>query len=148
MLLLDSTDGGTAAVSIYSDGLLSPGSLLGTLTSGTGASSTLTPVTFSTSGLSLAADATYWVVLQATSGSVDWAWTDDNTGSGVGYQGAWGISSDAGSTWFTDDTYPTQFSVDAAVASTATPEPDTLTLAFAGALLAGVFLKTKGRGKK
>ncbi len=147
-LLLDSTDGGTAAVSIYSDGLLSPGSLVGTLASSTSAGSTLTPLTFSTSGLSLAADATYWVVLQATSGSVDWAWTDDNTGSGVGYQGTWGISSDAGTTWFTDDIYPTQFSVDATVANTATPEPDALTMVFAGALLVGTFLKTRGGGKR
>ena len=145
-LLLDSTDGGSAAVSVYSNGLLAPGSLLGTLTSSDSLSSALTPVTFSNGGLSLAADSTYWVVLQALGGSVDWAWTDDNTGTGVGYQGAWGTSSDAGLTWFTDDIYPTQLSVNAAAASTATPEPDALTLWFAGALLVGTFLKTRKRG--
>ena len=147
-LLLDSTDSGTAAVSIYSDGLLSPGSLVGTLTSSASIGNSLTPTTFSTSGLSLPANATYWVVLQATAGSVDWAWTEDNSGTGVGYQGTWGISNDAGATWFTDDTYPTQLSVEAAVANAATPEPDTLTMTFAGALLVGVFFKTIKGGKR
>ena len=68
-------------------------------------------------GISLAADTTYWVVLNAPTGSFDWGWTADNTGNGVGFQVAWSQSDDAGGTWFTADDYPFRMSVSASASA-------------------------------
>jgi hypothetical protein len=114
-LKLASTVTGSATLRLYTDGGLQPGTLVGTLTSPTSYSTTLADTTFTSGSLMLAANTTYWLVLSATSGSFDWAWTTDNTGTGVGFQHVWGESEDAGETWFTLDVYPTQFSVTASL---------------------------------
>jgi hypothetical protein len=132
-LLLSNPTTGKAELDIYDDGGLQPGSLVGKLVSPVSYSSGLTATTFTTSGINLSANSNYWVVLKATSGEFDWAWTTDNTGTGAGFQGTWGNSSDAGSTWFTYGIYPTQMSV--SVASTAVPEPGSLALCGAGAVV-------------
>jgi hypothetical protein len=132
-LLLSNPTTGKAELDIYDDGGLQPGSLVGTLDSPSSYSSGLTATTFTTSGINLSANSNYWVVLKATSGEFDWAWTTDNTGTGAGFQGTWGNSSDAGSTWFTYGIYPTQMSV--SVAPTAVPEPGSLALCGAGAVV-------------
>src|SRR5205807_3337578 len=111
----------------YSDGNLEPGSSLGTLISPSSYSSSLATTTFSTSGMTLSPNSTYWLVLSANSGEFDWAWTSDNTGSGIGFQHTWGESDDAGATWFTFDTFPTQFSV----AATPVGEPRSIALLLA-----------------
>ena len=48
-------------------------------------------------------------------------------GTGAGYQNTWGSSDDAGTSWFTYDSYPTQMNVVLA-GSAAVPEPGSLTL--------------------
>jgi hypothetical protein len=110
----------------------------------------LSDTVFGSSGsISLASNSTYWLVLTALSGSFDWAWTNDNTGTGAGFQDTWGISSDTGNTWFTDDVYPLQFSVDAGPdAATLTPEPDNLTLGFAGLFVIVAFFASRRRYHK
>lgn len=138
ILLLSNPTSGVAEVDLYSNGLLQPGSLVGTLTSPGNYSTSLSNTTFSSSGLTLSANSTYWIVLKALSGEFDWAWTADNSGTGIGFQGAWGVSTDAGSTWFTYATYPTQFSVTTAAA--AVPEPGTEWLAIGGLLIGAVVL--------
>ena len=115
---------GEAEVDIYSDSVLEPGSLLGRLTLAGTYSSTATATTFTASGINLAANTNYWVVLKAVAGQFDWSWTLDNTGSGAGYQNTWGSTDDSGSTWFTYDTYPTQMNV-TLVSPSAVPEPST-----------------------
>jgi hypothetical protein len=110
-LLLDQITAGSATVKIYSDGGLQPGSLVGTLTSPASYSATLAKTTFTSSGISLSANSTYWVVLVANSGSFGWSWTTTDTGSGTGFVGGWGDSTDSGSTWFTFDDSPTQMQV-------------------------------------
>jgi hypothetical protein len=94
--------------------------------------------------LTLSANSTYWIVLKALSGEFDWAWTADNSGTGTGFQGTWGISTDAGGTWYTYAVYPTQFSV-TTTAATATPEPGTGWLGITGLLLSVVALYKKQR---
>src|SRR5262245_45316492 len=80
-LLLDrSSATGPATLSLYADGGLQPGSLLGTFTSPATYSSSLSATTFSESGVNLAANTTYWIVLQAIgSATFDWSWTADNS---------------------------------------------------------------------
>jgi hypothetical protein len=138
-LLLANTTAGQASLSLYSDGTLEPGTALGTLTAPASYSGALANTTFAASGLTLAANTTYWVVLRATSGAIDWAWTSDNTGTGVGFQHTWGSSDDAGSTWFTFDTFPTQFSI------TATPVPEPGSLALVGVGAVGLLLRRRRR---
>jgi hypothetical protein len=139
-LLLEGS--GQAEVSIYSDGGLEPGSLVGTLTSPNGYSSGLSDTTFTTAGIALAADSTYWVVLRAISGSFGWSWTASDSGTGAGFQDTWGQSIDGGSTWFAFDSSPTQMSV---IATAAVPEPGTLVLGTVGAinLLLGYALRQR-----
>lgn len=133
-LLLSNPATGVAEVDLYSNSLLQPGSLVGTLTSPGSYSTSLSNTTFSSSGLALSPNSTYWIVLKALSGEFDWAWTTDSSGSGVGFQGTWGISTDAGSNWFTYAVYPTQFSV-TTTAAAAVPEPSTGWLAVDGLLI-------------
>jgi hypothetical protein len=143
-LLLSNPTAGVAELNLYSNGLLQPGSLVGTLTPPESYSSGLSNTTFSSSGLTLSANSTYWIVLKALSGEFDWAWTADNSGTGTGFQGTWGISTDAGGTWYTYAVYPAQFSV-TTTAATATPEPGTGWLGVAGLLLSVVVLYKKQR---
>ncbi len=147
-LLLSNPATGVAEVDLFSNDLLQPGSLLGTLTSPESYSASLSNTTFSSNGLTLDANSTYWIVLKAVSGEFDWAWTADNSGTGIGFQGVWGSSTDAGSTWFTYAVYPTQFS--ATTDAAATPEPGTGWLAIGGLLAGAMALyrrqRKQGRG--
>jgi hypothetical protein len=135
-LLLANSSTGTAEVDIYDDGGLEPGSLIGVLTPPAVYSTALAQTTFSGNSILLSANSTYWVVLKATTGQFDWAWTSDNTGTGFGFQNTWGSSDDAGATWFTYDVFPVQFSAEASTAAAAAPEPGTLALFITGGLLA------------
>src|SRR6185369_1190291 len=83
-------------------------------------SSTAAATIFTTSGISLSANSTYWIVLQAGSGKFDWSWTADTSGDGAGFQRTWGQSLDAGATWATYAIYPTQFQVTATAGASAT----------------------------
>jgi hypothetical protein len=112
-LLLANPNAGQARLDLYSDGNLEPGSLLATLTPPDSYSDTLAETIFTADGITLSPNSTYWIVLSADSGEFDWAWTSDNTGNGVGFQHTWGQSDDAGATWYTSDTFPTQFTVTA-----------------------------------
>ena len=142
-LLLSNPIAGVAEVDLYSNSLLQPGSLLGTLISPLSYSTSLSNTTFSGNGLTLSANSTYWLVLKALSGEFDWAWTSDNTGAGTGFQGTWGNSTDAGVTWYTYAVYPTQFSVTTTTA--AVPEPGTELLAMGGFLIGAMALYIKQR---
>jgi len=151
-LLLADSIAGAPDVDLYSDGLLAPGALIAQLTSPATFSTALSDTSFTANGVTLAADTTYWIVLEASAGAFDWSWTDDNTGTGIGYQGTWGTSLDGGSTWYTHTVFPTQFSVTtSASTAAATPEPSTWVLSAAGFLVGGGVLrkriKTGGRGK-
>jgi hypothetical protein len=128
-LLLANPIAGTAELDIYRDGGLQPGALMGTLTSPGSYSSTLAETTFTSSGISVAANSTFWVVLKAASGEFDWSWTSSNSGTGAGFQDTWGSSFDGGTTWYCYSIYPTQMRVDAAV----TPEPTSIALMGSGA---------------
>lgn len=137
LLLANTSTGiaGSARLDLYSQSLLAPGSLIGSLVSPASYSTSLANTTFTAaSGLSLSANTTYWVVLKGTSGSFDWSWTSANTGTGAGYQNTWGETDDAGASWYTYDLFPTQIRVNATPvgASAVVPEPGTLALLLAG----------------
>lgn len=115
-LMLANTGSGAATLSVYSNSTLSPGTLVGTLTSPSSYASSLAATTFTASStITLQASTTYWVVLQANSGTFAWSWTGDNTGDGSRYMHTWGESDDSGTTWHTYNVFPLQMSV---VAST------------------------------
>ena len=117
-LLLDQATAGTATVAIDSDAGLQPGGLVGTLTSPTTYSATPTNATFtSTAGIALAANTTYWVVLSAPSGSYDWSWSSEETGTGIGFTDTWAETTDGGTTWFAYNSSPTQMKVIATATS-------------------------------
>lgn len=145
-LLLENTVPGNAVVDIYTDGGLQPGTLVGALTSPSGYLGPLVETTFTASGITLAADSTYWVVLAATSGEFDWGWAASDSGTGIGFQDTWSQSFDGGNSWFTfvgPDSYPTQMIVTASV-----PEPGTLTLFGIGGSLLWLGQSYRGRFKR
>jgi hypothetical protein len=93
---------------------------------------TLSPTVFTASGLNVAANSTYWIVLRALTGTFDWAWTLDNAGTGQGFQHTWAISSDGGGDWFSSDTFPTQFAIAADQAASSVPEPASFSMLAGG----------------
>lgn len=127
---------GTAQLNIYGDNAGHPGTLLGTLNSPASYPGSLSTVTFDGNPISLSANAIYWSVLRAQGGSFYWAWTTSNTGSGVGFQGKWGNSSDAGSSWTVFTEEPQMMGV------TATPVPEASTLVAGGILILPFVLQT------
>ena len=119
-LLLANTSPGTAALHLHADGGLEPGPAIAALTAPASYSSTPAAATFTAEDASLQPGTTYWVVLGAVSGTFEWAWTADNTGSGAGFDLTWDVSEDAGAAWHTHDVYPVQLKV---TVTTATTEP-------------------------
>ena len=120
-LLVANTNPGTAALDLHSDGGLEPGTRVATLIPPESYSNAPAATTFAADDLTLDGSATYWVVLRPLSGTFDWAWTADNTGSGVGFDPTWDVSEDAGSVWYTHDVYPLQLRVTVA---TTDPTPE------------------------
>jgi hypothetical protein len=113
LLLARTGPDGSAAVEIRSDEGLEPGALVATLAAPASYSSTPQATTFTTDGVQLQTGATYWVVLGAASGTFEWSWTADSTGSGEGFGTLWDSSDDGGAGWYTHDLYPLQLRVTA-----------------------------------
>ena len=113
LLLARTSPDGSASLEIRSDEGLEPGGLVAALAAPASYSSTPQATTFTTDGVQLQAGATYWVVLEASSGAFEWTWTADNTGSGEGFSTLWDSSDDSGAGWFTHDLYPLQLRVTA-----------------------------------
>src|SRR6202043_2556061 len=89
-----------------------PGVLVGDLTSPGSFSGSIAATTFTSAGILLAANTTYWVVLKGLgTENMSWQWTNDNTGLGTGFQHTWGHSDNSGGTWLTFDTQPMQMQV-------------------------------------
>ena len=128
-LLLSTPEPSTAKLDLYSESSAQPGLLLSTLTSPASFPNVASPVTFTGSSYILSSNSTYWLVLQAPTGSFDWSWTSDNTGVGVGFLAQWAASDDAGGSWITSDIEPMQFRVLADPGTPAVPEPGSFTLA-------------------
>jgi hypothetical protein len=138
-LLMQEDLPGSVALDLYSDVSGRPGSLLGSLTSPSNFSSTLTSTEFTGTNLTLVANSAYWLVLQSKGGEYEWAYTDNNTGSGPGFAGTWGASDNAGASWLVSDIDPMIMQVDASPADlgepTTVPEPAGILL-FGGGILA------------
>jgi hypothetical protein len=141
-----SASGGTATVALYADdGLDEPGTLIAALTGASSFGTGLTNALFDGADATLQASSTYWIVLTALSGEVDWSYAADDSGTGAGFTDTWSASYDSGASWFTYSSNqgagvdPLQLGVDAA----AIPEP-CFAVPGAGLLLCGLFLKRKG----
>ncbi|WP_165222531.1 choice-of-anchor R domain-containing protein [Aquisphaera insulae] len=132
---------GSVEVQVFDDGGLQPGNLVGTLTGPADVPSSPSDVTFSASGITLSASSTYWIVVVATTGSFEWSWSGTDSGSGVGYQGLWGSTDDAGLTWFPYTSYPLQMSV----AATAIPEPGSIVPFACGVAVTGAVAAARKR---
>jgi hypothetical protein len=138
-LMAMTSSSGAAQAAIFTDVSDQPGSQVGALISPGSYSNALASTSFTASGITLAANTTYWVVLSASSGNFNWAWTDSNIGSGVGFTHTWSGSDDAGSSWLTFHDSPQIMQVDA----NAIPEPAALWLFGIG--LAGMRLVERRR---
>jgi len=136
---------GPVALDLFSDSNGRPGISVGSLGTPGSFSSTLTPTGFSGSNLPLLANTTYWLVLQSSGGEYQWAYTDRNTGSGIGFVGTWGASDDAGATWLASDIDPMMMAVDAVPGNAAVPEPGALLLFCGGSSALAVFVGLKRR---
>ena len=145
-LLLANGAAGDAKLDLYS-GAEEPETLVGSLTSPASYSSQPTPTTFSGNGLALTADTSYWLVLNARSGQFAWAYTESSTGSGVGFVSTWGVTNDAGSTWFTQASQPMQMRVETNALQTI-PEPANLSLFLLGIFLVGSFAAADRQSRK
>ena len=129
---------GQAQLDLYTDLPGTPGtpdSFVASLIPSSSFPSSLSDTVFGGNNLPLAPNTIYWAVLRATSGDFSWAWTRDLSGSGVGYQGTWGFSDTAGTSWETFDTEAMQMRATADADADAVPGP----LPLAGALSALAF---------
>lgn len=129
-LLLGESSPGVAVLSLYS-GSAQPETLVGALKAPASYTPQLSVATFTGNGLTLAAVGSYWIVLQASSGQYQWAFTEELTGLGPGFTPGWGITDNAGAKWFTAQSEPMQMQV---LAETV-PEPGSMILVFLGLVL-------------
>ena len=144
-LLAQEATPGSAVLSLYTDGGLQPGTLVGVLTSPASYPSTLADTTFTAGNLSLAADSTYWAVLSAPTGAYDWSTSSDyDSGLGTGFTNTWDESDDGGLTWFSNNSYQTQMNVTAS----ASPVPEASSVISFGLLLAALPLGAMRRAKR
>jgi hypothetical protein len=144
-LILAQDSAGTPQLDLYSSTDGQPGTLLGALAGPDSFSSTPSLTQFTAANLLLASNSSYWLVLKAGSGSYEWAYTEDNTGSGAGFQGVWGESDDAGATWFSSDIEPMILGVNADPTGAAVPESQSSALVLAGGMLLTLSLLLKKR---
>lgn len=144
-LLMDRQEGTQDAIlEIYSNVDDEPGSSIGILTSpGSYSSGTLTPTTFTASGITLAQSSSYWVVLKSPSESdtFRWASTDNNTGSGAGFSVQNGTSGNGGANWLTYFDSPYQM----VITVQPVPEPSSLILSALGFIALGFSVKRRNR---
>ncbi|HUQ95038.1 MAG TPA: choice-of-anchor R domain-containing protein [Bryobacteraceae bacterium] len=99
-LLLANLSPGQGTLSIWSDVNGRPGTQLGTLNTPSSFSSNAAAITFTATGINLAANTNYWLVFRPLSGSFDWSWSGDNTGEGPGFLHMYSVSGDGGSNWY------------------------------------------------
>lgn len=118
-LPLVNTSVGVANLFIFSETNSRPGSLVGTLTSPASFPTTLTNATFTSStGIPLMANTSYYVVLQANSGTFGWSYTASSTGTGSAFQPVYSASTDNGVTWNTTTGEPQQMQITTADSNT------------------------------
>jgi hypothetical protein len=143
-LLLSNRAPGTAELDVYNSVALKPGTSVGSLVSPGSFTSSLSQTIFGGNNITLQANSVYWAVLKAPSGSFNWAWTESNTGSGVGFRRVFAATDDAGAAWFTSNGEPQLARILAIPLVSIVPEPSLLSL-LAFLVLPGLVLLVRGR---
>jgi len=135
LLMLRDTGTEDAIVEVWSNTLDGfdddvPGVSLHTLTPPGTYSSALAATAFTTTGFTLSANSTYWVVLRSPSASTDFgfSWTLDASGDGDGFSPEWRETLNSGSSWSGGAGEPYQMQVEA------TPVPEPASIAILSAL--------------
>ncbi len=146
-VLLDGTAStGTITAYLLSDSSTSPGAVLDTIgeISETGIDGTPTQYTLDTS-ISLSADTRYWIELTSTDvSSVDWSWSTDVSGPGVGSEYFSNYAGTGSPRVFPNDPNgPYQMEVSGSLA--AVPEPRTISLLLAAGLVGLAFLRARAK---
>jgi len=118
-LLMSRTGSGNARVEIWNGSTTVPTSFLGSLTLNGSYSPTLANTKFTTSGVPLSPNSSYWIVLgaQTAGNSFSWSYTGQNTDTEPGYTTLWAENSTG--TWVAGSGDPFQMSVSV----TPVPEP-------------------------
>jgi len=152
-----STTYGNLFVKVYNNSSTTnwPGSSLGTL-SGSDNPASAGQYTYTSNGISLDPDTTYWLVAGVTPGGGFYNWYYDNANSNNS-TGVWSIPStrtyagsyDGGSTWSGGDGYGYLFSIGAtATAPSSVPEIDPATGGSALSLIAGALAMIEQRRRR
>lgn len=111
LLIANPSQTGSAMLSLYSDAGHEPDALLATLDSPSTYPVSLGETTFTGDQVWLDANTTYWLVLEATGGEFEWAWSYSNVGLGTGFLNTWGISNDTSMTWWSINSFPVQLQI-------------------------------------
>ena len=100
-LLLAGTVDALPVVMLHEDGGMRPGELLGSLMPLAAPPATLMPLAFEPpQPLTLQPASVYWLVLNTDAGALEWAWSEDDTGTGPGFEHDWArVAHDSGLWW-------------------------------------------------
>lgn len=139
-LLVDGNagSGGSFTVNLLTDNNTSPGAVLASGTfSDSVLAGTLTPLTFTCNGCSLAADTRYWIQLADAGGTTtNWSWSSDISGVGVANE----YFANSNGVFANNPNGPYQMELIAGV-----PEPATWALMLAGLGIIGAGLRMNRR---
>ena len=115
-------------LSLYEDGGFEPSAFRGDLGAGTDLGGGR--LAFAGDGLSLEAGTLYWIVAKNATGTTLWSRAADDSGTGSGFVGAWGVRPEEAQGWSTFGQTPVRMSVEVQ----GVPEPAPLAALGLGAL--------------
>jgi hypothetical protein len=144
--LLVAQDAGTTGplVQLFSDAG-QPGTLLATLNGPAAFPATLTDEDFTSPGLLLSPNTTYWIVAQTASGTAYWSDPTTSVGTGVGFLGQWAFLDSPPAPWTVLPVGDQPFQAE--VTADVVPEPSTFALLAVPFLVLGALMTQIRREK-
>ena len=111
-LMLAGSGGAQIMLTLHEDGGMEPGEQVSLLVPASGPTDDLLPVSFTpVSTIELAPQSVYWLVLSVNAGTVLWGWSEDDTGSGPGFDPTWARIGHESGLWWCSDRYALQHRV-------------------------------------